>query len=463
MRLLHPRSLTWLLIGRLAVMQAIVLTVLILAIVLVALGLWLTGYDTDEYEGTLATTLRDALARDAAGHLILRDTREWSALRSEVPNLWYVISDKHGERLTQGTVPAEFAPLLPMLDRLTEARIGTGPGGAPPLGALVRTDDTEAGRVQVFTGVHGRLTVRRALNVVPKFVLFVMLPLFVAMTFAIPVATPFVVRRAMRGLGEAATQARRIEIDRVGAQLPLDGVPSEIVPLVEAFNDALTRLDKGYAQHKRFLVDAAHELRTPIAILSTRIASLGPGPERTRLLEDTTRLTVMTGQLLDVQRLERTTQEFTTVDLVAIARKVVIDLAPLAFGAGYEVAFEPGASSVLAQGDQTALERAVTNLVQNAIDHGRRRGTISVRVTPDGRIEVCDEGDGIPPEERENVFEPFRRLHGGGRGAGLGLDLVRKIVALHGGSIEVDEAPGGGACLRIRLPVMPHDHEQSGA
>jgi signal transduction histidine kinase len=113
------------------------------------------------------------------------------------------------------------------------------------------------------------------------------------------------------------------------------------------------------------------------------------------------------------------------------------------------MSFEQEDEAVVVSGDHTSLERALTNLVQNAIDHGQRRGTILVRVTTAGRIEVHDDGNGIPPEEREQIFEPFRRLHPGGRGAGLGLDLVQTIMRLHGGRIEVDRAPSGGACMRM--------------
>jgi len=294
----------------------------------------------------------------------------------------------------------------------------------------------------------------RALESTPLLFLNMILPIIVLMTLATLVATPFVVRRAMTGLAQVAAQAERIDIDQRGVQLPLDKVPIEITPLVKAINAALDRLDKGYERHRRFLADAAHELRTPIAILSTRVASLEPGPEKTYLLEDATRLSVMAGQLLDLQRLDQQADTFAAIDLVAVARQVVLDLAPLAFAAGYEMSFEHEDETTVMNGDQTSIERALTNLVQNAIDHGRRRGTILVRVTAAGLIEVCDDGDGIPPDEREQILEPFRRLHPGGRGAGLGLDLVQNIMRLHGGRIEVDQAPSGGACMRMVFPKV---------
>ncbi|WP_349531253.1 HAMP domain-containing sensor histidine kinase [Bradyrhizobium sp. NAS80.1] len=160
----------------------------------------------------------------------------------------------------------------------------------------------------------------------------------------------------------------------------------------------------------------------------------------------------MAGQLLDLQRLDQGTDAFVAVDLVGVARRVVLELAPLAFAAGYEMSFEHDDEAVVVTGDQTSLERAVTNLVQNAIDHGRRRGTILVRATNDRCIEVSDDGDGIPPTERDQIFEPFHRLHQGGRGAGLGLDLVQSIMRLHGGHVEADQSLSGGACMRMVFP-----------
>src|SRR5439155_15300581 len=134
------------------------------------------------------------------------------------------------------------------------------------------------------------------------------------------------------------------------------------------------RLDQGYARHKRFVADAAHELRTPIAILSTRLESLPSGPDKTRLIEDAARLATLAEQLLDIQRLDRCGHPFAPIDLVSVAQGVAADLAPLAIAAGYELALDAPTTPVEALGDAAALERALTNLVQNAIQHGPRRG-----------------------------------------------------------------------------------------
>ncbi|TGU55089.1 HAMP domain-containing histidine kinase, partial [Mesorhizobium sp. M00.F.Ca.ET.186.01.1.1] len=107
------------------------------------------------------------------------------------------------------------------------------------------------------------------------------------------------------------------------------------------------------------------------------------------------------------------------VDLVAVARNVMVDLAPMAFAAGYEMSFEPTKDKLAVRGDRTAIERAVTNLVQNAIDHGGNAGLITVSVRSPAVIEVLDEGGGVPAAERERIFEPFYRLRPQDHGAGL--------------------------------------------
>jgi signal transduction histidine kinase len=451
---LRPRSLTWRLVGRLAGLQAIMFTLLILLIGLAAIVLLRAGLLLEDYEGNTIDTLKEAIARDAGGGLTLRKTAELSALRSEHADLWFVIRDTQGQQLSEGTIPQEFAPIASALDHVSEARLKWNAAEPSPPSGLVKWVDSAAGRIQILTGTYGQLSIWRALASTPLVFFNVILPIIVLMTLATLVATPFVVRRTMTGLGRAAAQAERIDIDQRGAQLPIDEVPIEIAPLVKAINDALSRLDKGYERHRRFLADAAHELRTPIAILSTRVASLEAGPEKIRLLEDATRLSVMAGQLLDLQRLDQGADNFVAIDLVDIARRVVLELAPLAFAAGYDMSFEHDDETVIVTGDQTSLERALTNLVQNAIDHGERRGTILVRVTNDRRIEVSDDGDGIPPAARKHIFEPFHRLHQGGRGAGLGLDLVQSIMRMHGGHVEADQSPSGGARMRMVFPAV---------
>ena len=453
-----PPSLRWRLVKRLVAFQTVMLT---LIVVILVFAVWGTARIVDAYEDSALDVLRDAVVRQADGGLALAKTGDLARLREDAPDLWFVIRDKQGRELKEGTVPADYAAIVADIGLIQQMRLGEDQPGIDKPDAVLKWVESAAGRVQILTGTQGHMSWQHLFWGVSLSSATVIGPLFVLMALVTLIVTPIVVRRALKGLGAAAMQAERIDIAQRGVRLPLSGVPAEILPLVKAVNDALVRLDNGYERHQRFLADAAHELRTPIAILTTRIASLPSGAEKSRLLEDANRLAVLTGQLLDFQRLDQQDKPTTAVDLAALAQRVIVDLAPLAFAAGYEMDFKADDGPILINGDQTSLERALTNLVQNAIDHGGRRGTISVRVDRGGRIEVCDEGDGIPVAETERIFEPFHRLRQDGRGAGLGLNLVREIVRLHGGHIAASNNRTGGACLEIDLPLASRQAERT--
>jgi signal transduction histidine kinase len=430
------------LVVRLVVFQAAAL--LLVAALLVAAGVLLNFRSSD----ATIETLRAAVARNGDGNLVLRPTSEIAALRRAVPDLWFVVRDRQGHRLSEGVIPPEFAGLQDALDRVGQARLGWNIGDPPRPVARMRWVVSPAGEIQIVTGSDGPLSLWLLGLSFGLLLLKDILPILLVMALATIVATPLVVRGALAGLDRAAARARHIEVGRQGVQLPLDGIPQEAAPLVSAVNDALRRLDEGYERHRRFLADAAHELRTPIAILGTRVASLPAGPDKIRLQEDTARLATLAEQLLDLQRLDRGQATMTMVDLAALARRVVSDMAPLAFAAGYEMTFDTE-GDVTVSGDGPALERALTNLIQNAIDHGGRHGTIAVSVTMPATVTVSDQGPGIPADERERVFEPFHRLQPKGQGAGLGLHLVQEIMALHGGRAVVADMPGGGTRMRL--------------
>ncbi|WGD56389.1 HAMP domain-containing sensor histidine kinase [Bradyrhizobium sp. CB1650] len=442
--------LSWRLLSLQAALLVALVAVVILA--LCASGFMLAERDEDR----VIDVVQHALARDAQGGLMLRSTAELKQLRAETPDLWFLVRDRQGDSLSEGSVPAEFAAIGGALDQISQARLGwqlfeDDPRKAP---ARLKRVETDAGNVQVITATQGRLTGAKAMFTTALMFLGIALPGLLLMGTATFIATPMIVRRAFRGLDATADQARRIDIHQRGARLSVDGIPSEVVPLVTAVNDALARLDEGYARHKRFVADAAHELRTPIAILNTRLESLPSGPDKTRLIEDAARLATLAEQLLDIQRLDRCGHPFTRVDLVAVAQGVAAELAPLAIAAGYELALDAPSSPIETLGDTAALERALTNLVQNAIQHGPRRGTIGIRVSKPACIEVTDEGAGIPPDQREMIFEPFYRLTPLDRGAGLGLNMVREIMLLHRGHVSVLDGANGGACFRITLPPI---------
>lgn len=445
------RSLRSRLLWRLVPLQAVLLSVLLVFILgtLGAAGVLLDNRDEDR----VIDVVQEAVARDTAGQLTLWPTPDLGRLREEIPDLWFIVRDKQGQMLRDGNVPADFTKIGDALDHISQARLGWQMLRDDPRkpAARMKRVDTSAGNLQIITASQGRMTVTKALTATSLLFLGLGLPGLLVLMLATAIATPIVVRRALSGLAIVAEQADRIDVQRRGVRLSAAHVPDEIAPLVTAVNDALARLDDGYARHQRFVADAAHELRTPIAILNTRLESLPAGPEKSRLREDCARLATLAEQLLDIQRLEQNHGPFTQVDLVAVAQNVTAELAPLAIAAGYEIALDAAPGRIQTFGDQPALERALSNLVQNAIQHGGGHGRINVRVNRAATIEVRDEGAGIPIDQRAAIFEPFYRISPRDRGAGLGLNMVREIAELHGGHVTVIDETSGGACFRLTL------------
>jgi signal transduction histidine kinase len=447
----QPVSLRWHLVRRLVVLQA---TMLVLLVLFIVAALWGAGFLTSlEPEDDTIDALHEAISRDATGGLLFAQTPAIAKWREQYPNVWFVIRDRDGHSVSQGRVPREYAEIGAALDGVGQARLGWNMDDGPRPTARMKWIDTPAGNIQILTGAGGVVSWRRVAVATSTVFLGVVLPIVMLMTLATLVVTPIVVRRALAGLRRAAAQAGEIAIDRRGVQLSLQAVPLEIVPLVTAVNDALRRLDEGYERHQRFLVDAAHELRTPIAILQTRLESISLGPDAARVLEDVARLATLADQLLDLQRVDQQVDRLSDVDIVAIGKKVAADLAPLAIAADYELSFESAAEKICVRGDQGSLERALTNLVQNAIQYGGRKGLIAISVDRPATMSVSDDGPGIPPPQRERVFEPFYRLNGRNRGAGLGLNLVQEIVRRHGGEVVIREGRSGGA--RIEMVLKP--------
>lgn len=371
----------------------------------------------------------------------------FQALLAEAPDLWFVAVDAQGNRFDFGAVPPTIADAVQSFALLQSASFG----GA----ALLVTEQAAWGEVRLVFGNGPVVGPWRALarSAVEKLIpLAVILLVLAGVTI---LAVPRLIGTALAGMHRAVHRARMIDIDRRGTRLPNDDVPAEIGALVDAVNEALKRIDDGYERQQRFLADAAHELRTPIAILQNRMELLARGDldftqcaDRLRL--DVQRVANLAEQLLDLQRIDHDEASFGRVNLVAIARDVVSDLAPLAIEAGYDpqLTIEGHPTPVL--GDRPAIERALINLVQNAVSHGGNRGAIRVHVET-GSILVFDDGWGIEVAQRELIFEPFHRLHPRDRGAGLGLSLVREIMARHHGSVEVRESPSGGACFVLHF------------
>lgn len=262
-----------------------------------------------------------------------------------------------------------------------------------------------------------------------------------------------VVRRALQPVVRASEMARTINPARIDLRLPTQDLPSEVLPLVKAVNQAFDRLEAGFRVQREFTADTAHELRTPLSILRMRIDTLSDRDAAGALCIDVEVMSRIVEQLLAIAEIEHFPIDLTaTTDLQDICADVAAFVAPLALAQGKDIALIGAQTPVFVKGDRQALFQAIRNLAENAIDHTAPDTTVEIVVYSEGIVHVLDKGPGIAEGDRQLIFrrfwrgDPQRR-----RGAGLGLSIVARIVEAHGGSIVVENRVMGGAAFVLSL------------
>lgn len=300
------------------------------------------------------------------------------------------------------------------------------------------------------------------------------------------VCTYFLTKKTLTPLQKLTSEVSQIQAQNLSTQLAVPNSKDEIAQLTSSFNEMLTRLDNAFSTQKQFSANAAHELRTPLAVLQTNLEVFEKKqkPEMveyqqlfTMIKEQTARLSQLVGTLLDMTNLKsvpRTDQ----VMLEELVDEVFCDLDPVAEKAGISIHFDDSSSqdwhtdvhtpdaSVLNNnirnitGSYVLLYRAVYNLVENAIKYNRPNGSVTVSVKEkngQAMILVKDTGIGISPENQKKIFDPFFRVDKSRSramgGAGLGLALVDSIAREHGGSVKVLESNEKGSIIALMLPV----------
>jgi signal transduction histidine kinase len=265
-------------------------------------------------------------------------------------------------------------------------------------------------------------------------------------------------RRALLPLRQASEIAQHITPARTDIRLPVQEIPTEVRPLVSAINKALDRLDEGFRLQREFTADAAHELRTPLSILRTRVETLdNPGIAKA-LHQDIESMSRVVGQLLDIAELEAFAIDPAEVaDLQAASAEVAGFIAPLALEQGREIALLGATAPVFVRGNAEMIKRAIRNLAENAIRHAPKDTVVEFVVEDNGTVTVQDRGPGISDEERDLIFRRFWRRDRNSQGSsGLGLSIVQRIAELHGASIEVERRVMGGAQFSLHfIPAAP--------
>jgi signal transduction histidine kinase len=394
----------------------------------------------------LTHALESSLTRDQQGRLVIEESAQLRSFKAENDRLWFVAATQDGQLVSFGTTPDYYQGLAPYVRLIRDGDIRGASGTQEK--ASIDAIETPLGEVRVMYG--GNTSTAENILTMLASLAPIYVPLLAIALPALFLTIPRIVSNGLAGLKDVANMAPEIDPRRPGTRLPVGKVPKEVAPLIVAFNRMLERLEEQFQARQRFLIDAAHELRTPITIMQTRIEGMDGGKERRRLLDDVARLADTAEQLLAFERNDQTDDLQETMDIVDIARTVVADLAPVAIAAGYDISFEGDIETLKRKGSPSALTRAITNLVRNAIDHGGNTGAIVVSVSPDAVIAVSDQGSGIPEDQQELIFEPFYRVTPRSKGAGLGLALVRQIAIRHGGEVTIDSS-SGGTTFAIRL------------
>lgn len=297
-----------------------------------------------------------------------------------------------------------------------------------------------------------------------KLLLSIAIPQLLVLTVGL-IAVWYGVTKILTPLRMLQAQIRSRSQSELSAVTSTD-VPEEVLPLVDAINQLLSRLREDLKAHKRFIANAAHQLRTPLAGLKT-YSSIGSEMSEAEDLKHIVkeldsgidRASRMVGQMLALARTDagdQTITQKTQLDLNFVVSDVTSELVERAVMKNLELVYESSQEPAVIIGEQTGLRNLVVNLIENALLYTPNGGKVKVQVINNGRValRVQDTGTGIAPEERNKVFERFYRIDGtAGSGSGLGLSIVREVANAHNAEVSI-ESPNGssGTIVTVEFP-----------
>ena len=287
-----------------------------------------------------------------------------------------------------------------------------------------------------------------------------------AVTLLSGILAYFVSGRALKPLRSFASQVEMVQMNNLADMKIDEDVLPEFKQLSHSFNQMLERLNTAFAAQRQFTGNAAHELRTPLALMQAQLelfsaehpAMLPQTAEFLTLLrEQTERLTQMTRTLLEMSNLQQVARN-ERIQLAPMIEEIFTDLAPLSDKRGVTLTAE---GDGIMTGSDALIYRLIFNLTENAVKYNRPGGSVRVSVTQEPEkllLRVSDTGCGIPEEHQRSIFQPFFRVDRSRSreygGAGLGLALVWEIAELHGGSVWVEKSSEKGTTIAVGLPTQ---------
>ncbi|TWB09687.1 signal transduction histidine kinase [Nitrospirillum amazonense] len=358
----------------------------------------------------------------------------------------YAVWDQHGRLLTQ-SLPRAANTLREALNQ-PDTEYFFRPPGEPErygLGTPIKLGD----RTLTLAVAQSPTADQKIINgLLDEFVRDILL-------FGIPVALiaaaigVWTIRSSLTPIQEVSEEAAAIGLDRLDHRLDGKNLPSEVLPLVDAFNTALARLEGSFRHHRRFIADAAHQLRTPLAVVQARLESGEADMNAVRA--DVRRLSRLVAQLLSLSRLSGTPLPRTDRVMAGeLTAGELVTLAPFIRSLGKSIELEVVEDFPLVC-NTGAVAEALRNLVENAVAYGPAGGMVEVRVGPGSILSVADRGPGLQGEDPLTLAEPFVRGAAGAgiTGSGLGLAIAMEIMRQHGGRLAARDRHGGGALFSL--------------
>ncbi|SKF98586.1 sensor histidine kinase [Mycobacteroides abscessus] len=361
-------------------------------------------------------------------------------------------------RIVRRSDSAPKEPLIPLRgNNFRDPQVGVSATADDDTRVAALTADGRKGRYTVLVG--GGIEPIESMTSTVATMLTITAPVVAVVAAGV---TYLLVRRSLRSVDAIRSRVTQISASDLSGRVPVPDRADEISALAVTMNEMLGRIEAGHTAQRRFVGDASHELRSPLA---TVISALEIAQNHPEVFDKTL---VQTALLPEAHRMQSLVE-----DLLLLARadehglpirRTEIDLDDLASDEVTRLKRETSLqisgqlAAVKVTGDALGLARVLRNLADNAARHARSQMSIVVRADADNAyLQVCDDGPGIPVAERDRVFERFVRLdadrsrHGGG--SGLGLAIVAEIVAAHKGAVDISGREGGGTVLTVRLPL----------